>query len=217
MSQTPYMPAPPMPAPPTKGPWWKSRWLIGAAALLVGFAGGMSAAKNGSTTASPQATATVTATVTPESDPLATSDAAPEVVEGEPVSNSTPAKGTFTLGEPYTLEDGSTLTIGQLEPIVVDRLNDDGMDSHYRFTVSYTNNAQEPWNPFNLTIQGTTGTVEAPTFFSHDNGCSLVSTDVLPGKTLEWPVCIGANKADGLSLQWSILFGDRGWVDVELP
>ena len=91
------------------------------------------------------------------------------------------------------------------------------MDAHYKFLVSYTNNGAEPWSPINLTIEGTTGTIATPTFYSHDNGCSLMTTDVLPGKTLEWPVCLGAKKADGLTIQWSVFLGDSGWVDVELP
>ena len=180
----------------------------------------MSAGKNGST-ASPQATTTVTATVISESDLLATSDAALEVVEGEPVSNSTPAKGTFTLGEPYTLEDGSTLTIGAPTEItlgdIARQLVQGDYDTFYKFTVSYTNNSAEPWSPFNLSVQGTTGSTEAETVFDTKKGCDLVTTEILPGKTLEWSTCFGVKKADGLSLQWSILFGDRGWVDVELP
>lgn len=176
----------------------------------------LAACDGSGSSAAPAPTVTVTATETVTAEPTQPDESYSGPVEGEPATNTGAGGGAFKLGEPYTLEDGSTITIGLPEPITVDS-PEDGMDAHYKFLVSYTNNGEEPWSPLNLTVEGTTGTTATPTFLSGSNDCSLMTTDVLPGKTLEWPICIGARKADGLTLQWSVLFGGKGWVDVELP
>lgn len=214
-------PTAPQPAPattPAKRPWWQHPLLIGAVCLIVGFAAG-AASRGGSSGAEAGATVTTTVTATP-ADPLAPSDGASNTgpVEGEPGSQQT--SGTFQLGQPHPLKDGSTITISEPKPITLDGAAhvDGDADSYYSFTVTYANKAAEEFNPFNLSIQATSGTSKAPSVFDSKNGCELASTNVLPGKTLEWPVCFGAKKADGLTLSWSIMFtGDKGNVDVTLP
>ncbi|RRD03189.1 hypothetical protein EII34_14880 [Arachnia propionica] len=216
----PTPPVPPaQPPAPQKKPWWKSPWLAAPICLILGVAMGQAGSKGGEQAASaPTVTVTATEPVAP-ADPLAPSEGASNAgpVEGEPTTNT--GGGMFKLGEPYTLEDGSALTISTPEEITLDgTANIDGeADAFYKFTVTYTNNAGEPFNPFGFSLKGTTGTATAATVFDSKNGCELATTDVLPGKTLEWPVCLGAKKADGLTIQWSAFPGDSGWVDVELP
>lgn len=214
-------PATPQPVPaaaPVKRPLWKNPLLIGAVCLIVGFAAG-AASRGGNNGTEAGATVTATVTATP-ADPLAPGDGASNAgpVEGEP--NGQPTSGTFQLGQPQTLADGSTLTISEPKPITLDgTANVDGeADAYYSFTVAYANKAAEEFNPFNLSIQATSGASKAATVFDSKNGCDLATTNVLPGKTLEWPVCFGAKKANGLTLRWSVMLtGDKGYVDVTLP
>ena len=204
---------------PVKTPWWKSPIAIGAVSLLVGIGIGAVAARGGSpSTASPQAAATVTATVTatPEADPLAS----PAIVEGEPTANAPqPGSAKFTLGQPYTLSDGSVLTIGPAERHKPngEPLGTEGHDVFVRLPVTLTNNGSEPVNPFLMSVQATAGTGQADSFPDEKAGCGFETADILPGKTREWAECFAFNTGQDLTIQWSYKFTDKGYADVPLP
>ena len=85
--------------------------------------------------------------------------------------------------------------------------------------MSYTTNSPKEFHPFSLTVQATTGTQEAESTIDSANNCDLTSTEVLPGKTLEWTKCfVVPDPRKPFTLQWSIfLTSDKGNVDVTLP
>ena len=159
-----------------------------------------------------EAGATVTATVTATpADPLAPSDGASNAgpVEGEPVAGA-----AFQLDQPYTLSDSSVLKISS----PVKQKHSYAGTEYYKFTVSYTNNSPKEFQPMSLVVQATTGTQTAESTIDSANKCDVTSTDVLPGKTLEWMKCFQAEPAKPFNLQWSILLSsDKGNVDVTLP
>lgn len=206
-------PAAPQFAPaqmPAKRPLWKNPLLIGAVCLVVGFAAGAaSRGSNNSTEAGVTMTTTVTAT---PADPLAPSDSASNAgpVEGEPVADA-----AFRLDQPYTLSDSSVLKISS----PVKQKHSYAGTEYYKFTVSYTNNSPKEFHPLSLTVQATTGTQEAESTIDSANNCDLTSTDVLPGKTLEWTKCfVVPDPSKPFTLQWSVfLTSDKGNVDVTLP
>ena len=206
-------PAAPQPAPaqmPTKRPLWKNPLLIGAVCLIVGFAAGAaSRGGNNGTEARTTVTATVTATPT---DSLAPSDGAGNAgpVEGEPAADA-----AFRLDQPYMLSDSSVLKISS----PVKQKHSYAETEYYKFTVSYTNNSPKEFHPFSLTVQATTGTQEAESTIDSANNCDLTSTEVLPGKTLEWTKCfVVPDPSKPFTLQWSVfLTSDKGNVDVTLP
>lgn len=217
------MPAPqPAPAPQQyyafpgkpKTPLWRNPLLVGAVCLIIGFAAG-AASRGDFTATSPAATVTATVTASP-SDPVAPSEGASNngPVEGEPTTSAKPADGEFRLDQPYTLSDGSVLKIGQP---VKQKHSYDGT-TYYKFLISYTNNTNKDFQPLYLHVQATTGTRAAETAIDIANDCGMTTTDVLPGKTLEWIKCFQAESEKPFNLQWSILLGsDKGNVDVTLP
>ena len=217
------MPAPqPAPAPQQhyafpgkpKTPLWRNPLLVGAVCLIIGFAAG-AASRGDFTATSPAATVTATITASP-SDPVAPSEGASNngPVEGESTTSAKPADGEFRLDQPYTLSDGSVLKIGQP---VKQKHSYDGT-TYYKFLISYTNNTNKDFQPLYLHLQATTGTRAAETAIDTANDCGMTTTDVLPGKTLEWMQCFQAEPDKPFNLQWSILLGsDKGNVDVTLP
>lgn len=206
-------PVAPQPAPaqmPAKRPWWQHPLLIGAVCLVVGFAAGAASRGGGSST---EAGATVTATVTATpADPLAPSDGASNAgpIEGEGVADA-----AFQLDQPYTLSDSSVLKISS----PVKQKHSYAGTEYYKFTVSYTNNSPKEFQPMSLVVQATTGTQTAESTIDTANQCDLTSTDVLPGKTLEWTKCfLVPDPSKPFNLQWEVfLSSDKGNVDVTLP
>ena len=206
-------PTAPQPAPattPAKRPWWQHPLLIGAVCLIVGFAAG-TASRGGSSGTEAGATVTATVTATP-ADPLAPSDGASNAgpVEGEPVAGA-----TFQLDQPYTLSDSSVLKISS----PVKQKHSYAGTEYYKFTVSYTNNSPKEFQPMSLVVQATTGTQTAESTIDSANQCDVTSTDVLPGKTLEWTKCfLVPDPSKPFNLQWEVfLSSDKGNVDVTLP
>lgn len=206
-------PTAPQPAPattPAKRPWWQHPLLIGAVCLVVGFAAG-AASRGGASSTEAGATATTTVTATP-ADPLAPSDGASNAgpVEGEPVAGA-----TFQLDQPYTLSDSSVLKISS----PVKQKHSYAGTEYYKFTVSYTNNSPKEFQPMSLVVQATTGAQAAESTIDSANQCDVTSTDVLPGKTLEWTKCfLVPDPSKPFNLQWEVfLSSDKGNVDVTLP
>jgi len=154
---------------------------------------------------------TTTVTATP-ADPLAPSDGASNAgpVEGEPAAGA-----AFQLDQPYTLSDSSVLKISS----PVKQKHSYAGTEYYKFTVSYTNNSPKEFQPMSLVVQATTGTQTAESTIDSANKCDVTSTDVLPGKTLEWTKCfLVPDPAKPFNLQWEIFLSpDKGNVDVTLP
>ena len=135
-------------------------------------------------------------------------------VEGEPTTSAQPTDDEFRLDQPYTLSDGSVLKIGQP---VKQKHSYDGT-TYYEFPISCTNNTNKDFQPLFLDVQATTGTRAAETAIDTANDCGATTTDVLPGKTLEWMKCFQTEPAKPFNLQWSILLsGDKGNADVTFP
>lgn len=206
-------PTAPQPAPattPAKRPWWQHPLLIGAACLIIGFAAGAASRGNGSSTEA-GATVTTTVTATP-ADPLAPSDGASNA---GPVEGEGAAGAAFQLDQPYTLSDSSVLKISS----PVKQKHSYAGTEYYKFTVSYTNNSAKDFQPMSLVVQATTGTQTAEATIDTANNCDATSTDVLPGKTLEWTKCfLVPDPSKPFNLQWEVFLSpDKGNVDVRLP
>lgn len=206
-------PTAPQPAPattPAKRPWWQHPLLIGAVCLIVGFAAG-TASRGGSSGTEAGATVTTTVTATP-ADPLAPSDGASNT---GPVEGEGAAGAAFQLDQPYTLSDSSVLKISS----PVKQKHSYAGTEYYKFTVSYTNNSPKEFQPMSLVVQATTGTQTAESTIDSANKCDVTSTDVLPGKTLEWTKCfLVPDPKQPFNLQWEVfLSSDKGNVDVTLP
>jgi len=145
-------------------------------------------------------------------DPLAPSDGASNAgpVEGEPAAGA-----AFQLDQPYTLSDSSVLKISS----PVKQKHSYAGTEYYKFTVSYTNNSPKEFQPMSLVVQATTGTQTAESTIDSANKCDVTSTDVLPGKTLEWTKCfLVPDPAKPFNLQWEIFLSpDKGNGDGPPP
>ena len=120
---------------------------------------------------------------------------------------------SFTFGEVATLEDGSTLTVG--EPVPMKRADvaagGEDFDEFVKFQLTYTNNSDEPYDPSGTTTSLSSGDREGDEVFQP--GLSYPESKVRPGRKITWRIGYGVDQPEDLQLTVSLGFLN-GYDDV---